>query len=282
MNVPFFSIIVAVYNGSATLSRCLDSVDVQTEKCLEVIVADGGSTDGTLDLLNARSGSGLSWRSEPDSGISDAWNKALQRSSGEWIYFLGADDYLWSPDTLARVRLALAELPPGKTIAYGQVAMVNDSGDKIGIFGDSWDKAGPRFRGVMSIPHQGVFHRRELFDRLGEFDTSLRMSGDYELLLRELSKREPFFMRDMVVAGIQYGGISSDPENALQNLKEARSAQRKNGICLPPVAWIAARARVAVRQCLWALLGESRAREALDRLRQVAGLPRVWTKVDSD
>ena len=63
----------------------------------------------------------------------------------------------------------------------------------------------------MSVPHQGVFHRSKTVRASGNFDTKLRMAGDYDLLLREVLERNPYFMQDLVVAGIQYGGISSDP-----------------------------------------------------------------------
>jgi glycosyltransferase involved in cell wall biosynthesis len=86
-----YSIVIAVMNGAKTLRQTLGSVFTQSYPGWEVIVQDGGSTDGTLDILRG-CGNHLDWRSGPDSGIYDAWNKAAERASGDWVLFLGADD----------------------------------------------------------------------------------------------------------------------------------------------------------------------------------------------
>ena len=99
---PLISIIVAVFNGKETLQQCIDSVAQQTYQNKELIVIDGGSNDGTLDLLNQNS-SRLTWLSEPDSGVYSAWNKGLARAKGEWVCFLGADDFLWDANVLEQM-----------------------------------------------------------------------------------------------------------------------------------------------------------------------------------
>ena len=94
---PKISIIVAVYNSKKTLQRCIDSVFSQTYPHKELIIIDGGSTDGTVDILRANNDKITYWKSEPDNGIYQAWNKALDHAKSDWICFLGADDYLWKP-----------------------------------------------------------------------------------------------------------------------------------------------------------------------------------------
>jgi glycosyltransferase involved in cell wall biosynthesis len=91
------SVIVAVFNGAKTLQQCIDSVAGQTYPHKELIVIDGGSIDGTREILEGDATKLAYWVSEPDRGIYHAWNKALARARGDWICFLGADDYLWSP-----------------------------------------------------------------------------------------------------------------------------------------------------------------------------------------
>ena len=90
---PLISIIVAVYNGEKTLQRCIDSVFSQTYPHKELIIIDGGSTDGTVDILQTNNDKITYWKSEPDNGIYQAWNKALDHAKSDWICFLGSDDY---------------------------------------------------------------------------------------------------------------------------------------------------------------------------------------------
>ena len=99
---PLVSIITVVKNGEASLTRAIEGVKGQTYPNREHIVIDGGSTDGTLDILNAHHEVDL-WISEPDRGIYDAMDKGIDLSRGTWLYFLGVDDVLNSPGTLASV-----------------------------------------------------------------------------------------------------------------------------------------------------------------------------------
>src|SRR5690606_34585060 len=98
--LPRFSVVISVFNGAKTLQKCLDSVAGQTYAARELIVIDGGSTDGTQQILRHNAGRLAYWVSEPDRGTYHAWNKALAQASGDWSCFLGADDYLWEPATL--------------------------------------------------------------------------------------------------------------------------------------------------------------------------------------
>ncbi|MGX5816677.1 glycosyltransferase family 2 protein [Chitinophaga lutea] len=88
------SIVIATFNAAADLADCLDSIARQPLRGIEVIVVDGGSTDGTLDILRASGLAHLRWISENDHGIFDAMNKGVDMATGRWIYFMGADDRL--------------------------------------------------------------------------------------------------------------------------------------------------------------------------------------------
>ena len=104
---PRITVIIAVRNGAATLQRALDSVFEQTYADTELIVMDGASTDATPAIVERNAARIGYWVSEPDTGIYDAWNKALGHVTGDWICFLGADDRLHAPDVLERVAAAL-------------------------------------------------------------------------------------------------------------------------------------------------------------------------------
>lgn len=277
-NPPLISTIIAVYNGSETLQQCLDSVTQQTYKNTELIVIDGGSTDGTVDLLTANQENIAYWISEPDRGIYNAWNKALTQARGDWICFLGADDFFWNERVLAQMSEQLQKLPPSIRVAYGQVMLLSAAGKAIYPVGESWRKIKRRFGNVMCIPHQGVMHRRSLFEERGAFDETYRIAGDYELLLRELKMADAMFIPDLITTGMRQGGISSNPANNLIAMREIRRAQRKHGQRLPGWTWLMAVARVYIRAALWSVLGEQWARKFTDLSRRLRGLPSYWTK----
>ncbi|MDA3897412.1 MAG: glycosyltransferase [Desulfobacteraceae bacterium] len=92
---PKISIIVVVFNGAQTLERCLYSVVHQIYPCKELIIMDGGSTDGSVELLKRYDSQIKYWESKPDRGIYHAWNKALEHAEGEWICFIGSDDFFF-------------------------------------------------------------------------------------------------------------------------------------------------------------------------------------------
>jgi len=277
-NVPLISIIVAVFNAVDTLQQCIDSIAEQTYPNKELIIIDGCSKDGTVDLLKANNKQISYWVSEPDHGIYNAWNKGLEQVSGEWICFLGADDFFWDTQVLERVAKKLVIIPSDTRVVYGQVMLLNTNGERLYPVGEPWERIRTRFKQVMCIPHQGVMHRRSLFDRQGDFDESFRISGDYELLMRELKTAEAFFVSDIVIAGMRQGGISSNPANSLMALREARRAQQKHGKNLPGWIWLMAMVRVYIRLMLWRVIGEKLTRKILDLGRHMRGLPPYWAQ----
>lgn len=277
-SLPLISVVIAVYNGKATLQQCLDSVTQQTYAHIELMVIDGGSTDGTVDLIRANAQKITYWISEPDRGIYNAWNKALAKASSDWICFLGADDYLWDSQVLARMAEQLALVSMDIRVAYGQIMLLNNNGSELYAVGEPWANIKSRFRRTMCVPHPAVMHRRSLFADNGNFDETFRIAGDYELLLRELKTQDAFFIEGLVMTAMRQGGVSSDPANTLQGLREVRLAQIKNGIGWPSLGWCVALLRTYTRLFLWRLLGEKQARRMLDIGRSLMGLPDYWTK----
>ena len=178
--MPAVSIIIAVFNRAATLQSCLDSVFAQTDRSLEIIACDGGSRDGSREILDANSARLAWWQSQPDRGVADAWNMALAHAAGEWVCFLGADDRFAKPDTVA-ILLAAAR---DSAINYvsGQAILVDDRGRERRIVGTRWDWE--RMKRHQHIAHPGSLHRRELFAKYGNFDEAYTIAFDYEFLLR--------------------------------------------------------------------------------------------------
>ena len=272
-SMPLITVIVSVYNGVKTLQQCIDSVFNQTYANKELIVIDGGSTDGSAELINANSGAINYWISEPDRGIYSAWNKGLARASGEWICFIGSDDFLWSDDVLQRLALTLSQAPAGINVAYGQIMLLNQSGGELFRIGAPWAQVKTRFKQLMSLPHPAVMHRKSLFAQHGNFDETYRIAGDYEMLLRELISKEALFVPDVVVTGMRQGGISSNPSNNVSALNEVRAAQRKNGLQTPGWHWRLTVVRAYVGLILSKLLGIKNTRMLLNAARRVIGSP---------
>ena len=103
MEKPQISIIVPVYNVEDYLRQCLDSIVAQTFTDWEVLLMDGASTDNTLKIAQSYNDNRIHIYSEPDKGIYDAMNKGIKKAKGEWLYFLGSDDWLLTPETLSSV-----------------------------------------------------------------------------------------------------------------------------------------------------------------------------------
>lgn len=266
---PLITVIVAVYNGAKTLQQCLDSVTQQTYGNKELIIIDGGSTDATVDLLKANQEKISYWISEPDKGIYNAWNKGLSQAKGEWICFLGADDYFWDNQVLEHMVDPLQKLPSEIRVAYGKVMLVDADRQSLFAIGEPWGKVKNRFKQLMCVPHPGAMHHKSLFAEVGQYDETFRIAADYELLLRELKTKDAFYIPNLISVGMMQGGISSDPANSLLCMREIRHAQKINGLGRPGWVWLMAIARVYLRFLLWRLLGEGLTLKIADLYRSI-------------
>jgi glycosyltransferase involved in cell wall biosynthesis len=165
---PKVSIITSTYNAAATFEKCLDSILSQSWKDREYIVIDGGSTDGTQQLLKKYEDSIDYWVIEPDEGVYDALNKGVTLARGEWLYFIGADDYLVDHDVLQRV---FSKEPSG-LLLYGNVY--------FGFYGNVYSGKFSRFKLVTrNICHQSIFYNKRVFEFFGCFDKRYRVLADW-------------------------------------------------------------------------------------------------------
>jgi len=252
---------MATYNAADVLPGCLDSIKAQTYPRLEVIVADGASSDGTLDILREyESKLALRWKSEPDEGVYDAWNKALPMASGDWLLFLGADDSLHHPESVARAAERLMDAPADTLLAYGQVRRIHHVGGrtqmtpKTGMAGlgrriypvgevlnmsvrQGRAGLGQRVHHVndkiqlrIQMHNQGTFHSSVLFERLGKFDKSLKYIADQKMVLQSAFHAAPFYIGDIVIADHHGGGQSSLRRNRWDIYKERVRVRRETGL----------------------------------------------------
>ncbi len=225
---PTISVVTVTFNAKDSLLQTLRSVREQTYGNVEYIVIDGGSTDGTLEVLKEHSQDIDYWVSERDNGIYDAFNKGSKTLTGEWTIFLGAGDVLHSENVLKEIAKAATAVPPEAEILYGQVAIVSLDGRLVEIENAAWSETKGRWSGGRPlIPHhQGVFHRRALLAGDTPFDTSYRICADSKLVIRSVLRHEPRFA-NVVVTSSPLGGISTQPKYAWLRAKEVLRVNRE-------------------------------------------------------
>jgi glycosyltransferase involved in cell wall biosynthesis len=180
MTAPMFSIVVPTFNAVATLNVCLDSVASQIYRDVELVLVDGGSTDGTLDVAETfvrELGTRLVIHSGPDQGMYDAMNRGVGMATGTWLLFLGADDTLYEADTLARVAAFIGENDPSDLV-YGDVIFRSTSSRHAGVFDLD------RLLFEQNICHQSIFYRRELFAGIGPYNLRYPLWADWDFNIR--------------------------------------------------------------------------------------------------
>ncbi|WP_170979182.1 glycosyltransferase family 2 protein [Roseomonas sp. HF4] len=248
---PGVSIITVCRNAAATMEACLQSVGKQSYRAFEHIVIDGGSTDGTLEILRRHANAIATLVSEPDRGIYDAMNKGIARARGTFVIFLNADDFFAGPHAL-RDAMAEIDAQPDDDVYYGGL-VVRDAGVSHRYMPPPPELAVEEMV-LGCLPHQATFARRAVFDRTGLFDLRWRRHADYDWWLKVLADPAIRIRRiGTYVASFALGGASSElakgqPEVfAIQNASPIyRSAQwDKRRIEILQAAWLTARIEAA-------------------------------------
>lgn len=234
---PRISVVMAVLNGEAGLRRALDSIVGQTYPGVEVVVMDGGSTDGTLDILRRYGPRIAHWESGRDTGVFNAWNKALDHVTGDWVCFLGADDWYAGSDVMARVAAQITEDEAAHDVYYGHMDRHLPGGRISHARERRWSRERrKRFRRGVMFPHPASFTSRTQFDLVGRFDESFAIAGDFEHLLRILRRGSRARFMDILVVNMTAGGISQQPSNRVRIAREVYRARYRNGVVTTP-AW---------------------------------------------
>jgi glycosyltransferase involved in cell wall biosynthesis len=231
---PLVTVITAVFNAVDCIEDCIKSVLNQDCSNVEHIIVDGGSNDGTVEVLRCYNDRIALWISEQDSGVFDAWNKGLSLANGEWIAFLGSDDR-YMPGAI-NVYMNLAVEHPEADFLVARARLDHPTG-YAPVFGGPWKW--PSFATAMTTVHVGAMHRRSLFDRYGVFDSTYSMAADYEFLLRAKENLRSSYSPATTVL-MRAGGVS----DSTAALREAKRAKVSRGVKSPFIAELELRRRI--------------------------------------
>lgn len=221
------TVITPSFNSAKHISRCIRSIRDQTFGDVEHLVIDGGSSDGTVDLLRAE---GVQFISEPDAGIYHALNKGISAAKGDVIHILNADDVYASSGVLDQVAHFFRD--DSLELLYGRVLLNRATNivaaERPQLFGRS--ATVEQLRRRMCVAHPSCFLRSTVYRRYGTFSPAFRIAGDYEFLLRIWACLSKIYLDEVFVEMDAAGVSNSKP---FLSLLESMSAQLLSGVALP-------------------------------------------------
>lgn len=213
---PKVSIITISYNSSETIEQTIQSVLSQSYTNIEYIIIDGGSTDGTIDIIQKYAEQITYWISEPDKGISDAFNKGLKIATGEIVGILNSDDFYHTNTVLLVADAFLSNKTIG--FVFGNMDFVDSSGRYVFTqIGDANYLNSINYT-MPAIAHPTVFVKKSVYLECGFFATHLRTAMDYEFLLRISRRGKRGHYLDSTLATMRLNGESD--ENYMNGYKE--------------------------------------------------------------
>ena len=224
------TVVTAVLNDAGHIEQTILSVISQTDIEIEYIIVDGGSKDGTLELIGKYKDKISLLISEPDRGVYDAMNKGIKYSTGDFVYFLNSGDVLLNPSILSKIKFE--DVNVRNTIIYGNVVVAYGNIEAL-------EKPRPFFNSKMKFKGIGICHQSMFFPgkliRNEKYDLSYNIAADYDLAYRLWRKGTVFLYKDITIAKYDWGkGISSNPYKLLDVYREnARVCHQQ----LNPLYW---------------------------------------------
>ena len=245
-NNPLISVVTVCYNAAAVLEETMLSVLNQTYPNVEYIVIDGGSTDGTVDIIKKYAHRLAYWVSEPDKGIYDAMNKAIVAATGQYINFMNAGDKFYDENAISEV---VSQLDPESDIVYG---------DNISILKNSrYRKISCEVGGLakgMPFCHQSVFVRTA-YHKLHPFCTKFKAAGDYNFFYNALFVNSVKFQYIPIVVSVYDGREGMSKDNYWLTYKEYLTIRNESDTICKRIraSYILLKRQIKQRLPLWAI-----------------------------
>ncbi len=225
---PLVTVVTVCFRSARTIADTIAGVRRQTYSPIEYVIIDGGSDDGTLDVLRANEDLIAHWRSEPDGGIYDAFNKGIALARGEFVQIINSDDWL-EPEQIERA--VATALRDGVDLVHGDIWLHGWKGQDLRCGGDPlWTT---RVARTMPSIHQAtVLCRRSVYERVGLFRTDLRIASDYDWFIRVAKAGVTTAHDSTVVAHMRAGGASTTRQR--RTIAEGFACAYGNGDALLP------------------------------------------------
>lgn len=229
-----FTILTAVYNNKPHIEECIQSVLSQDYDQIEHIIIDGGSNDGTVEIINKYQDKISKFISEPDEGIYYALNKGIKAASGDVVGLLHSDDMFYDEHVISKIA-ELFKKTNTDSVYSDLVYVYKDNPDKILRY---W-KAGEFNYNSLKMgwmpPHPAFFVKKNIYDKFGGFDTSYKIASDYEIVLRFLAKHKisSSYLPEVTVKMRTGGASNKSISNIKHKSQEDYKALKAAGFSLP-------------------------------------------------
>lgn len=224
MQTPLFSIITVTYNAAEWLERTVLSVLRQSYPQIEYLIIDGGSTDGTVEIIQQYQDGLAYWISEPDGGLYDAMNKGLRQATGDYVWFINAGDTLHTANTLQEIVGSLKKNVSLPDVIYGDAQIVDAQGRSLGLrrLRPPRQLSWKSFRMGMLVCHQSFIARREIAPM---YDETYRLVADFDWCIQCLKRAKKIKNSRMILSDFLEAGLSAVQRKA--SLKERYQVMRK-------------------------------------------------------
>lgn len=277
-SAPIVTVITSTFNCRNDLPYTIRSIrNLVSVQNIQWIIADGGSTDGTVELIQENLDIVDTWFSGPDKGIYDAWNKALKYIRGEWVQFVGAGDEYYDSHVIESVLPFLQTAYPKHDLVYGRLQYISE-GSRIlkDEVGKPWSEISGRweyFRPALPI-HPEVFHHASLF-KDNSFDVSYKIAGDSHFLMRCIRLKDPLYI-PVVIDKMPLGGASGSIRRAYATSLETKRASRELGYNIPWAHYVTESAKMTLKQVCCFFLPDNYLFKVANTFRALVGKKRRW------